>query len=181
MHLRLMPFWPLPLLFLSIPINNIILDEVIDTHGHWDHILDNHVYLKAGTPLWIHAADEAMIAMDQGKMLGLGLNFVPTQATAKIQEGDQIKVGHFVFTVLHTPGHTPGGICLYEKSLKLLFSGDTLFAGTYGRTDFPGGNVQLMQASLRRLGELPDDVTVFPGHGEATSIGAEAWIRNPQI
>ena len=157
---------------------NLLVKAVIDTHGHWDHVLDNHAFLALGIPLWIHPLDEPMIGHNQGRFMMGDLKYVPTQASARLNEGDLITLGHFSFTVLHTPGHTPGGICLYEKSLKLLFAGDTLFQGTYGRTDFPGGSVRDMQASLQRLGELPDDVKVFPGHGESTTIGAEAWIKN---
>ena len=86
-------------------------------------------------------------------------------------EGDTVTVGKLTFTVLHTPGHTPGSVCL--RCEDALFSGDTLFAGSCGRTDFSGGSGAEMCKSLRRLAQIPDDLAVYPGHGEATTLARE--------
>jgi glyoxylase-like metal-dependent hydrolase (beta-lactamase superfamily II) len=95
----------------------------------------------------------------------------------ELLEGDTVAVDGFAFQVLHTPGHTPGSICLYLPERDLLFSGDTLFAGSYGRYDLPGGDGRLLRASLRRLATLPPRTRVLPGHGATTTIGAEDWLR----
>ena len=89
-------------------------------------------------------------------------------------------LGQHHFTVLHTPGHTPGSICLYSAEEGILFSGDTLFAGACGRMDFPGGNPAQMVRSLQRLRELPPETLVYPGHGPATTIGAESWLAQAE-
>ncbi len=155
----------------------LAVDCLIDTHGHWDHILDNSAFTESGIPLWIHPEDEFLLGKEQTRFMNLDIPWKVLTPAVRIREGDQIPLGHFSFFVLHTPGHSPGSLCLYEKSLKLLFSGDTLFAGTYGRTDLPGGNPKAMQQSLKRLAQLPADVQVFPGHGEATRVGQESWLK----
>jgi glyoxylase-like metal-dependent hydrolase (beta-lactamase superfamily II) len=95
-----------------------------------------------------------------------------------LAEGGEIRFGALRLTVLHTPGHTEGSVCLYDPDAGLLFSGDTLFAGGWGRVDLPGGDPQAMADSLARLSVLPDAVGVFPGHGNATTIGRErAWLE----
>jgi hydroxyacylglutathione hydrolase len=100
-------------------------------------------------------------------------------ATVDLREGEQVRIGDLVLDVLHTPGHTEGSVCLYEERLGLLLSGDTLFAGAFGRVDFPGGDEGQMIASLGRLArEIPAGVRVLPGHGAETTIGREVpWIE----
>jgi glyoxylase-like metal-dependent hydrolase (beta-lactamase superfamily II) len=100
-------------------------------------------------------------------------------ATRDLREGDQVRVGDLTFDVLHTPGHSEGSVCLYEERAGLLLAGDVLFAGSYGRTDLPGGDDELMVASLARLAhDLPDEVRVLPGHGTETTIGRERpWME----
>jgi hydroxyacylglutathione hydrolase len=93
-------------------------------------------------------------------------------------DGGEIRFGALRLTVLHTPGHTEGSVCLYDPDAGLLFSGDTLFAGGWGRVDLPGGDPDVMAASLARLSELPDAVRVYPGHGADTTVGRErAWLE----
>ena len=100
-------------------------------------------------------------------------------ATRDLVEGEQVRIGDLVFDVLHTPGHSEGSVCLYEERHRLLLAGDVLFAGTYGRTDLPGGNDEQMAASLARLArEVPPAVRVLPGHGAETTIERELpWLR----
>jgi glyoxylase-like metal-dependent hydrolase (beta-lactamase superfamily II) len=97
----------------------------------------------------------------------------------ELRDGEQLRIGDLVFDILHTPGHTEGSVCLYEEGRGLLLSGDTLFAGSYGRTDLTGGNDEQMVASLARLArEIPEAVRVLPGHGPETTIARElAWMR----
>ena len=102
----------------------------------------------------------------------------PVYYTDTYEDGNEIPLDSLRFTVLETPGHTPGSVCL--RCGDLLFTGDTLFAGSCGRTDFPGGNGAAMRASLRRLAALPGDCTVLPGHGPATTLARERQF-NPYM
>jgi len=87
-----------------------------------------------------------------------------------------LELGEYNFQVLHTPGHTPGSICLYEQTARVLFTGDTLFRMGVGQTKYPGGNAQQLTQSLKRLAQLPDNTKVYPGHGLSTTIGDERWL-----
>jgi glyoxylase-like metal-dependent hydrolase (beta-lactamase superfamily II) len=156
---------------------------LVNTHGHFDHIADNRALLDAaGAPppdLLAHPLEASRLAHPQA-LFPLPFAIPPTIPDRLVGEGDTVRVGRWTFTVLHTPGHSEGSICLFEPDAGLLFSGDTLFAGTHGRTDFPGGDAAGMNASLARLAALPASTRVLPGHGPATTIERErAWIRRP--
>jgi glyoxylase-like metal-dependent hydrolase (beta-lactamase superfamily II) len=102
----------------------------------------------------------------------------PSVPAVELAEGGEVRFGAIRLTVLHTPGHTEGSVCLYEPDAGLLFSGDTLFRGGWGRVDLPGGDADQMVGSLGRLLTLEDAVRVFPGHGEESTIGRErAWLE----
>ena len=153
---------------------------IVNTHGHWDHVADNAPLAQAtGAPIAIHAADAAQLAQPASAMGPLPWDIPPSHADRVLTEGDTVQVGATTFTVLHTPGHTPGGICLYSAAWSLLISGDTLFAGSYGRYDLPGGDPVALRESLARLAELPAATQVYPGHGGTTTIGAEGWLPLP--
>ena len=147
---------------------------IVLTHGHVDHIGALEEVQKAtGAKVLIHREDADMLT-NPGKnlssMMGLHLQFEP--ADRKLEEKDVIEVGNLKLEVIHTPGHTPGGICL--KSGDFLITGDTLFAGSVGRSDFPGGShTQLIASIKNKLLVYPDDTRVFSGHGTETSIGNE--------
>lgn len=147
---------------------------VINTHGHSDHIGANNAVLEAtGAPLCIHAADAGML-LDAKENLSIyiGAPIVSRAADRILQDGDTIAIGGETLTVLHTPGHTAGGICLAGDGFVL--TGDTLFAGSVGRCDFPGGSMQTLVESIHgKLLPLPDAMKAYPGHGPATTIGAE--------
>lgn len=149
---------------------------VINTHGHFDHIGANRAVVQHfGAKLLIHADDAPMLtrAADAARMYGLRGENSPEPDTY-LTEGMEIVFGEYGLKVLHTPGHSPGGCCLYFESEKKLISGDTLFADSIGRTDLPGGAHELLLTSVRtKLFTLPDDVVVYPGHGPETSIGHE--------
>lgn len=149
---------------------------LVSTHGHWDHIIDNAaLHHLTGAPIAVHAQDAQMLERPSTAPFTIPISIPPSQPGLLLAEGDEVKVGDLRFLVLHTPGHTPGSICLYEPTQKALFSGDTLFAGGYGRTDLPGGDDDALMRSLARLVALPPDVRVYPGHGPETTIGAELW------
>jgi glyoxylase-like metal-dependent hydrolase (beta-lactamase superfamily II) len=157
---------------------HVSLREIICTHGHWDHTMGLPELMAAtGAPVACHAADAALLEHPTFAPFSFPFTLTPVTPARLLEEGDLIAVGRHRFTVLHTPGHTPGGICLYASADGVLFSGDTLFAGTYGRLDFPGGDATQMVRSLQRLRALPVDTQVYPGHGADTTIGQEAgWL-----
>jgi hydroxyacylglutathione hydrolase len=151
------------------------VDYILLTHGHVDHIgaVDVLRDLLGEVLVGIHVDDAEMLA-DGTKNLSsyLGTALVLKNADFLLQDGQEIMIGNGKLKVISTPGHSPGCVCFL--STEGLFSGDTLFAGSIGRTDFPGGSLeQLLKGVKDKLMILPDDTRVFPGHGEETSIGAE--------
>jgi hydroxyacylglutathione hydrolase len=159
---------------------NLTIELIVNTHGHWDHIADNAaLQLQTLAPIAIHRLDEPRIQNPRPVFFNLRFDIPPTKAGRYLESGDLIEVGGLKFDVLFTPGHSEGGICLYEQKEKVLFSGDTLFAGGVGRVDLPGGDWDTLMTSIhQKLLTLEDDVTVYPGHGPPTTIGAERK-RNP--
>lgn len=156
--------------------NGLTAHLVANSHGHIDHIFDNAALIRATrAPLAIHPDDAYRLDGHNS----YGFEVEATTADRELREGDELRIGDLVFDVLHTPGHTEGSVCLYEERHGLLLSGDTLFAGAWGRTDLPGGDEAQMIASLLRLAtELPGRTRVLPGHGPETTIEREAaWIR----
>lgn len=167
---------------------------VVLTHGHFDHI-GALADLKKAFPemqIMIHAKDSNLIGKNaqanQCHMFaGSGLEPYITQCAKHVPEADvQLKHGDTLFadstnfeggfTVIHTPGHSEGSICLYNKASGILFSGDTLFKSSWGRTDFEGGNESTLFESLKTLLSLPAETFVFPGHGNSTIIGSEQGL-----
>ena len=157
------------------------LQLIVSTHGHWDHV-----------QAWTHdhqPGDEARIAvhpLDREMLLRPQPLFAPfpippSVPAVDLAEGGRVKFGEIDLEVLHTPGHTEGSVCLLDRTNDLLLSGDTLFSGSWGRTDLPGGSDEQMAESLSRLAGLDERLRVLPGHGPATTIGAERhwleWVR----
>jgi hydroxyacylglutathione hydrolase len=156
--------------------NGLRIHLIANSHGHIDHIFDDAPLMDASrAPLAIHPDDAYRL---EGRNT-YGFELAPVTASRDLVEGEQVRIGDLVFDVLHTPGHTEGSVCLYEERHGLLLAGDVLFAGSYGRTDLPGGDDGQMAASLARLArEIPARVRVLPGHGIETTMERELpWLR----
>jgi glyoxylase-like metal-dependent hydrolase (beta-lactamase superfamily II) len=147
---------------------------IINTHGHFDHSAENKRLKEVtGAQLLIHRADAPMILHQgaSGSTWGMNVDNSPPP-DRYLEEGDSITLGDISLKVLHTPGHSSGGISLFSD--KMVFVGDTLFAGSIGRTDFPGGNYDGLIRNVReKIFTLGDDVVVYPGHGPKTTVGRE--------
>ena len=157
------------------------VDMILLSHAHFDHMLAVDDWRReTGAPLAVHAADAAALGDGEKNAYRLftGRNGGTTPAEQVLHASDQIRLGEESLTVLHTPGHTPGCICLYAPGI--LLSGDTLFAGDIGRSDLPGGRTDELMASLRELGKLPNATVVYPGHGPQTTIEREKKY-NPYV
>ena len=165
----------------AVSREGLLVEAIINTHGHADHVLANvKVQEATGAPLWILSADADMLGSGSRNLSAfLGGATSCGKADRLLADGEVLPIGDFTLTVLHTPGHTPGGISLLFD--KTVFVGDTLFAESIGRTDFPGGSYsQLLESIKTKLMVLDDETKVYPGHGPATTIG---WERrqNPFI
>ena len=156
--------------------NGLTAHLVANSHGHIDHVFDNAALVRATqAPLAIHPDDAYRL---DGRN-NYGFEVEPSHADRDLRDGDQLRIGDLVFDVIHTPGHTEGSVCLYEERHGLLLTGDTLFAGAWGRTDLPGGSDDQMVASLARLArDMPPGLRVLPGHGRETTIERELpWMQ----
>jgi glyoxylase-like metal-dependent hydrolase (beta-lactamase superfamily II) len=184
------------------------LKLIVSTHGHWDHVGDNAAVQawtrEQAAHLATHDAGAEVGGSDQPPTpaatgdfgaeiavhpldrhhlthpapLFAPFEIVPSVPAVDLAEGGRVRFGEISIEVLHTPGHTEGSVCLFEPAAGLLLAGDTLFSGSWGRTDLPGGSDEEMAASLARLSGLDDRVRVLPGHGEFTTIGRErVWLE----
>jgi hydroxyacylglutathione hydrolase len=153
------------------------LKLIVSTHGHWDHIGDNAaVAAHTGADIAVHPLDRHRLT--DPPSLSAPFAIPPSVPAVELAEGGEVRFGSIHLQVMHTPGHTEGSVCLYDADQGLLFSGDTLFQGGWGRVDLPGGEASAMVASLGRLLTLDDAVQVFPGHGGETTIGRERpWLE----
>jgi len=153
------------------------LKMIVTTHGHWDHFGDNAALAEhTGAPIAVHTLDAYRLT--NPRPLYAPFEIPACVPAVDLAEGGEIRFGEIRLTVLHTPGHTEGSVCLWSAEHGLLFSGDTLFAGGWGRVDLPGASPEQMVESLARLATLEDPLSVLPGHGAQTTIGRERpWLE----
>lgn len=163
--------------------DGLAVQAILLTHAHFDHIMGIGDALAAfgKMPVYVHEQDMPMLRdPEQNLSAGYGMDFRYTEAEP-VTDGQILSLMGLEFAVIHTPGHTPGGVCYYVESEGILFSGDTLFQGSVGRTDFPGGSSsQLIRSVREKLFLLPDDTRVCPGHMETTAIWYEK-THNPFV
>lgn len=168
------------LLLAAVAEHQLTIVDILLTHAHLDHVTGVAAARRAlNVPVWLHRADNFLYerVVEQGQMFGLRVE--PQPAIDKFYDGEgPLRFGRFTVRVLHTPGHCPGGVCLAVaregEPRSTLFVGDTLFAGSIGRTDLPGGDLPTLLRSIRDvLFRFPDDTVVWSGHGEMTTIGEE--------
>ncbi len=153
---------------------------VINTHGHWDNIGDNVSLVNAtGAQLCAHSWDSTRLA--DPKLTSddeLAAKIPPSRPDHYVGNDEALEVGTLRLDVWHTPGHSPGSICIYVAEAEAIFTGDTLMFMKVGRTDIPGGNKDQLARSLQRLATLPDKTKVYPAHGLPTTIKSERWLLN---
>jgi len=163
-------------------LENYTLRYILATHGHIDHV-GQVGFLKDyyNVPFLMSQKDLFLINNDifPGFAQIVGATRCP-EPDRFLKEGDTVSFGRFELKVIETPGHTPGSICFYDEKNDFVITGDTLFKGSIGRTDLPGGDMKQMENSLKKLMKLPDDTDVIPGHGDPTKIGIEKKT-NPYI
>lgn len=160
-------------------ILNVNLKYIVLTHCHGDHIgAVTDVQKNLGGKILIHVIEAEGLNNKDISLTGyIGMPEIKLEPDSRVNDEDLIHIGNIEFRIIHTPGHTKGGICLYSKEYKMIFTGDTLFRGTWGRTDLPTGSIEdIMDSIVNKLMILPDDTICYPGHGLSTKIGDEKPI-----
>jgi glyoxylase-like metal-dependent hydrolase (beta-lactamase superfamily II) len=157
----------------------VSVEQIVITHTHWDHIVDAAALRDAlEAPLLAHPLADATLESPGSAGEELPYTIAPVTPDGHLEEGDSVSLGEHTFEVYHLPGHDPAHIVLYSAEDAVMFGGDVLFPGGHGTTEIEGADQPTMVRSIARLLELPDDVTVYPGHGVETTIGAEReWMR----
>jgi hydroxyacylglutathione hydrolase len=155
------------------------VELIVLTHAHWDHIgSTNELANLTGAKVAAHRLCEDRLSAPRSSMIELPFEFAPVAPDRWLGDGDSVHLGpDHDFIVMHLPGHDPGHIALYSEPDRIFLGGDVLFPNGHGRTDIPGASDADMARSLSRVAPLPADVTVYPGHGLPTTIGAERWLQ----
>jgi len=166
----------------AVERKNVKIQGIYLTHGHFDHVLAvRDLKKELNCRFYLHKADEEILELaplDAKTFIGKDVP-PPPKPDGRIEDGDVIKIGKYAAEVIHTPGHTPGSVCYVFEGC--VFTGDTLFAGSIGRTDLHGGDPKLLISSIMdKIFRLPDEYIVYPGHGPSTMIGVEKRL-NPFV
>ncbi|MBE9532329.1 MAG: MBL fold metallo-hydrolase [Proteobacteria bacterium] len=167
----------------EVELNNLKLKTIINTHGHFDHIGANGaIASEFGAKIAIHKLDAYRLKEAKTNAMSFGIESEPSpDAEILMEDGSIIEVGSIKVEVIHTPGHTEGGVCLYIRDRGVLFTGDTIFAGAVGRTDLSGGSFDTLMASIKdKILTLDDETKIYPGHEGFSTIENEKRI-NPYV
>jgi hydroxyacylglutathione hydrolase len=163
--------------------NGVIIEGLIITHPHWDHILDIHLFRKDGIPVYAHREAVHFIE-DPSSQMSIampGTEFIPGKVDHIVAHGDILTMAGFEIEIREAPGHCPGSIIINFSVAGCCFTGDVIFDGSVGRTDLPGGNMQALKESIRgQVYTLPDETILYPGHGSSSLVGKEK-ISNPFV
>ncbi len=165
-------------LLILLKKHNLHVEAIYLTHSHYDHIADvKKLKDEQGWPVYVHAEDGENLRNPGSDGIPNLWNLEGVEPDGYLVDGEERTVGKMRFLIIHTPGHSPGGSLFYFPEEKVLISGDTLFKGTYGRTDLPTSDPEKMKSSLAIIKRLPDDVIVYPGHGGLTTMEREKkWL-----
>jgi len=159
--------------------NELTAEMLLLTHSHWDHFVDAAKLKKVlGIPIYVHKKDAPNLSYPGADGLPLFIEVPEVEPDHFLEDGMLLDLGNIQIEVIHTPGHSPGGVSFYIPSESLLISGDTLFKGSIGNLSFPQSEPEKMWASLDRLAKLPPETRVIAGHGEETTIGSETWLKH---
>ncbi len=160
--------------------NNYTLKKILITHSHWDHIAECKQFKDEFNPdVYVHEKDAPNLIKPGSDGLFKSSRIKGVNPDVLLKGGEKITLDNIEIEVIHTPGHSPGGVCYYIPKENLLISGDTLFKGSFGRVDFPTANPEDMIKSLQKLSKLPQNTKVIPGHGSTTTIEKESWLKDP--
>ena len=166
-----------PLLIDYLTSNHFTPKKILLTHSHWDHIADAAKLKKQYViPVYVHPLDAPNLQHPGADHLPCWIEIEGVEPDGWLEETSPVSVGDLTFEVIHTPGHTPGSVCLYCQKEGVLLSGDTLFRGSIGNLSFPTSKPDLMWPSLDKLARMPAETKVYPGHGPKTTIGREDWL-----
>lgn len=157
--------------------DNLHLKYIFLTHSHWDHIAGAaEIQEEFEATLWVHPEDAPNVEDPGSDKLPTILPIEKAKVDHYFADGMKLNLGTLEIEIIHTPGHSPGSVCLYFPKEKMLFSGDTLFQGTIGNISFPTSSSEDMWQSLKKIEKLPTDTEIFPGHGPKTILSDEKWI-----
>jgi len=163
----------------QIDLEKLKVEKIILTHAHWDHIADlAELKRRYSALVFVHKNEAENVEHPGSKWLPPDFEIEGVTPDQTLLGGETLTLGNMQVHVIHTPGHSPGGICLHIPEENTLISGDTLFRGTMGRVDLPTSDPEKMWDSLLLLCKLPAATKVYPGHGGSTTIGAESWMKD---
>jgi len=157
------------------------LKQLLVTHSHWDHVADAAQFKqKLSVSVAVHHLDKENLVNPGSDQVPLWRDMEPVEPDLLLHDQDKVAIGNLEFCVIHTPGHTPGGVCFWCEKEGALFSGDTLFKGSIGNLSLPTAEPKLMWQSLAKLAKLPPKTIVYPGHGPSTTLEEESWLDNAE-